>query len=742
MKNIIIFLCLLLFSPATRGEYIRSYALTYNEKDFSLIRENDETFIIPTIDSYCYASDPHTPALPVFQIYIMIGPNEKYVSTSMRCSEILIGENIKICHNLEDLPTSRDEKMYEPVAYSDSVYPSLNFQYTGTHELDGYKFISLLVCPFKYDVAQNNSLKLLTDIELNIRLLNDDNHKSFETKKALPSILKDLVRNSDEIESLYPSANFMVKSSFPQDNPYSYLIITNDSLQPIYQKLADWKTIKGVRTKILTTNYIDSIFTGNTIQQKIKEAIYDQYEADDQQLEYVLLGGDVDIVPAQMCYISASGHTNETPCDWYYACLGKMNWDSNGNGIYGEVSDDVNLAPNVAIARIPISSVSQTCSFINRIIEYETNPRQEAWTNTMLLCGTYLTSITNGISDTQRLCDNLFANSIQPYWSGNKFRLYDTSTDYPQGANYEVSAEHFQNELEKGYSFVYESTHGGVDSLRFRDTYKYFYLGNDARALNNSGYTVFSTLACSTNAFDYYHDCLSEAFIKNPNSGVIAYTGSSREGWTVTSPEFDNAFYKALFSSKDKRFGPAVKNAKISKLSNTTYYGPRRWLQFTLNPIGDPELPLYVDTPIPFDSVALSLSNTAINIQTGTEDCTICIMSLEDKGNCYYSVIDSVSSLSIDLPSQPISICITKTGYIPYTIIYGDSVFIQNKTIAQNYHVISNNTMIGSHVISNEEQGPVIQERGKLEIKSAQGTVIEGIFEVKQGAELLITPNI
>ena len=78
---------------------------------------------------------------------------------------------------------------------------------------------------------------------------------------------------------------------------------TNQTLAPTYERLAEWKEKKGIRTKILTVEYIDSTDTSeDPMPLKIKRALKEYYHQD---MKYVLLGGGVDVVPSEICFIWA-----------------------------------------------------------------------------------------------------------------------------------------------------------------------------------------------------------------------------------------------------------------------------------------------------------------------------------------------------------------------------------------------------------------------------------------------------
>lgn len=87
------------------------------------------------------------------------------------------------------------------------------------------------------------------------------------------------------------------------------------------------------------------------------------------------------------------------------------------------------------------------------------------------------------------------------------------------------------------------------------------------------------------------------------------------------------------------------------------------------------------------------------------------------------------------------SICITKTGYVPYVAKCGNTVYMQNESINGNYEVFSNQTIAGSNVTTNKPNGPVEINKGNTRIKGTNGVTINDSFEVKNGASIEIRTN-
>ena len=259
----------------------------------------------------------------------------------------------------------------------------------------------------------------------------------------------------------------------------------------------------------------------------------------------------------------------------------------------------------------------------------------------------------------------------------------------------------------------------------------------NADLLVNKGYSFIITYACFTNAFDRLDACLSETFIRNPKSGVLAYIGNTREGWSTTGPQYLRQFYKELFISDSKSMGTALTNTKryYAYMNYNNYY---RWTAMNLNLLGDAELPIYVSHPLAFSDVSVESNSSDLIVNAYVDGCTICVCSANDYGNSFYEVYENVSQMTLHNMPNDCYVCISKYGYIPYVARVGDDVFVQDEKFLQNVNIVSNITSIGNDVTPLKQEGPVVVEKGLLDIKSSSATIIENSFEVKKGGMLNI----
>ncbi|MFW6222341.1 MAG: C25 family cysteine peptidase, partial [Bacteroidota bacterium] len=256
--------------------------------------------------------------------------------------------------------------------------------------------------------------------------------------------------------------------------------------------------------------------------------------------------------------------------------------------------------------------------------------------------------------------------------------------------------------------------------------------------------------------------CLSEAFIRNPNGGSILYWGSSRAGWMHKGSSdparieklggsnlFNAEFFKYLFTDQSSSgrcsFAKITTTTKVHFISRSYRYNlTERWLQFALNAIGDPEVPIWTKNPSNFTTISVTDNGTNVTVNTGVSNCKICVMSKGDGGDNYWNVAKNTSNHTFDNVPEPYIVTVTKHNYIPYVYdsdVAGNSdFFVQDKTFPNSKKIFAqNNISVGSDVTTTISSGQVSLEPGSDIVLSPGNTLeIKNDFEVKVGAEFEI----
>lgn len=754
-KRLSFFVVLLLSVLSAAAQTTKSIQLTYNASDFTLEIENGLTYIDSDVHDIYFLSDTLKPALPHITVNVLIEPSQTYISHSYQQTQQMISYYALIAPNTYEINDTMTINIpSEPTSFSyTATYPASNVEYLGEEMIDGAKLLVFDICPFKY-YGKNLSLAILSSITLNISL-SDDRTRTGDSGTMLNnmySIVSDIIANPEDLNNTSYAPPYGPITIEPLSiDGYEYVIVTTNAMKSEFQRLADWKTQKGIKSKVITVEEIDAQYSQYSPQElRIKYALKDYYNGQYHNLRYAILAGSFFNIPSPLCYVRYSIYVDTPPTDWFYGCFDTMDWDPNNNGEWGELSDNVDLYPEIFITRLPARGVQEAQSMVDKIIEYESNPNCTSWNNSILMGGAKLHKIRNNTSDSEYRGEKLYNKYIQPYWNGTRVKFYDTGTSFAGGANFQFTDTNLQNILSQGYPFVSIYTHGSANHWKMEIGNSYNF--SDIQQLNNPLHTIITANACYTNQIDTL--CMGESFLKEANSGVIGVFASSRYHYSCvmykklsSGNEFVGDFYKSLFTSDNKNFGYATTMAKIQNLGRCKHpfiYGTRNAL-YSFNALGDAEMPVYTQNPALFTNVVATLSNNQLSVSSGLSGCSICVMSKNDNGGQFYCVVRDVSNYTFDLSNTMASefvITITKPEYVAFvtevTKPQENNIYIQNQTFTSSATINGDNIYIGRDVTNTQPEGNVNVSGGTLTVHGNNKVVIKNGFKVNLGGQLII----
>lgn len=689
-----------------------THNMTFSLSDFNIERYDSVVVITPNTIDYMFEDDTSKPAIP-FMIY-KEQFNGTYIDGSfdVQIEEMtLIMSDVYIAPNTPSFSDSVINNT-ETILYTDSIYPASAPMVYRFSSWTGEDFNNIFfgVSPFVYD-AKNRTLYFISSLQYT-----------------------------------YSVEPFMESTGSESSSELDYLIVTSAALKDAFTPLKNWKTKKGVKTEIITveeinTNYAEFV----TAQERIKNCIYDYYL--DKGIKWVLLGGDVNIVPAQPCYVRYGNEFATVVSDLYYATFdGVFNWNADGDSRYGEAEDRMNLYPNVYLSRLPLDDSEQVSEYVNKLLLYEKSPSMDGWLDKMLMMGSFLFSNEDKNpyrSDAHYKGEKVFSKYVQPYAPNIVKRyLYDTGNNL--GYTGKMTRTNIINSInEEQPQFLLMLTHGeddkwsadGVDFSEF-----------DARNLKNTNKPmVVATIACHTNNFAT--SSLSESFIQNKFGGAIAYFGSSSYGWGPKEYDsFGNSlymcayFWKELFTGNN-HFADVAHRAKEYLIPvKFNYKTTELWMQLSMNTVGDAEVPIYTRTPSVINDAEIHVYPTTVSVTTASQT-NIAITSTNDNGNSIYKTANA-TSYSYNA-STPLSVCLTRKNHVPLLIEGGGiyesmgyaCLYLQNAKFPSSsttYH--SENAYIGN----NSGGNVVVENSGKLVIDSDINTVVFGGLHCKKGGKLVI----
>jgi len=374
-------------------------------------------------------------------------------------------------------------------------------------------------------------------------------------------------------------------------NYYDLLILTTDEYKNSFEPLKNAHDNNGIKTEIKTLSDI-SIISGSVTPEEIRDFIRNEYL--NSGIEYVLLGGDVDVIPAKNLYL---GYYNNNyysgPSDLYYACL-DGEYNSDGDDKWGEPNDgdnggDVDLIAEIYIGRACIESISEVNNFVEKTIK---QIELYNFTNQILMVGEKLSSkpITWGGDYLDEIIDGSNNNSI-------------ITTGFPQNdTEIETLYERDSPNNDWQTSDIIDSindepyiiNHMGHSSLEYSMKLHNYDIN---LFTNDEPFFVYSQ-GCTAGGFDY-NDCIAENFIVKTEYGAFAGIWNARFGWYSlgstdgASQRFQREFWDAVFGENINEIGKANQDSKEDLLYQINY-PYTRWCYYELNLLGDPALSIYI----------------------------------------------------------------------------------------------------------------------------------------------------
>ena len=158
-------------------------------------------------------------------------------------------------------------------------------------------------------------------------------------------------------------------------SPVEYLVITSAAMRPAFERLAAWKTAKGVPAVVRTLDDVAATGVhGSDLAETIRLYLRDAYLY--WGVKWVLLGGDTDVIPARYATADFLGFVAPIT-DLYYACL-DGDWNADGDASFGEAyvspsnpGDDADLVAELYLGRAPVSSAAEANLFVDKTLAYE-----------------------------------------------------------------------------------------------------------------------------------------------------------------------------------------------------------------------------------------------------------------------------------------------------------------------------------------------------------------------------------
>lgn len=595
-KATFLLLCLLLAATAFSGEITKTYHFSNAN-----VKSTDAYQMISFAEcmNTGYTGEP---SMPWYAVKLLLPPGEKAVSFSVEVrNEQQIPGSFLLYPQQASRPISHGGSgtfsMNNEVYSSAQSYPDSPFGIINTEYMNGYGIAMMNICPLRY-IPAKGECSFYSEITVTIKT------ESTRESEAAINMISSTDKVLDRVQSFVQNPE--VISSYPvkenRSDDYQLLIITPQQFENDFEDLIALYLSRGLKTEIATTEDIAGSMSGQDLQEQIRNYIIQEYTS--YNVEFVLLGGDVEYVPYRgfYCYVqSGSGYQDsDIPADLYYSGLDGT-WNDNNDNLWGEIGED-DLLPDIAVGRYSFSSIQQLNAMKHKTIKYQDEPILGELAQP-LFAGEHLWSdpLTYG-SD--------YINLLRGYQDENGYitigipPTQDIDSLYEKDQNWGGST--IMAEINTGKSFVHHCGHANSSTVMHLNS-------SDITNANFSevngvihNYSFVQSHGCICGAFDN-SDCIMEhmVYIENFAAAVI---GNSRYGWfnegqtEGPSGHLHREMVDALYEEEIGRIGAAFVESKIQtapwvNAPGQHEEGALRWNFYDINILGDPTLQLFTDEP-------------------------------------------------------------------------------------------------------------------------------------------------
>ncbi|MCJ7431361.1 C25 family cysteine peptidase [Candidatus Bathyarchaeota archaeon] len=631
---LVLSICLFVFISAIPASVIKVESAAHNSTDAQVAERKvsvhsrtlqdsivvDVFFPQPTVtDVSSYATvemddlptdgAPGEPILPSKTIKILIPQHKTVHSVSVAHGDRkFVDGEFRVDYGKTAVPLSSKETVVDkpnPRIYSSSnPFPGTTSSDVSEQCLRGYEVLALTLYPVQY-VPASGKLFYYETVTVTINM--KDESQVSPLQRNLPedrALIETVVDNPYDAATYAETADLMRPTNLTgSSGPYQYVVITNNNLNSSFQPLIDRKIEKGLTaTTVLVENitsdpdYFSNGFFGdgtgaaafNDTAARIRNFIKDAYV--NWGTEYVLLGGDTQIIPARgvAAYVGTTYDPN-LACDLYYGAL-DGSWNKDNDTLFGEhlitggspspdyngtAGEEADFFAEVYVGRSTVDATQEASNFVNKTLWYE-KETDENYFKKALMIGEHLDEQTEGGNGKDAV-----SNAIPQYTTT---RLY--SRDGMFSASLVIS------KLNSGMHVVNHDGHSNEDMVMGMSR-------SDVDALTNTEYCLIYSLGCYSAAFDLRAHAIAEEFICTAH-GAFAYVGNTRYGWYVPGSmsgpgeTYDEQFFKVL-NGTERHLGKTLQRSK----ENLYGSGVHRWTYFTLVLLGDPEVEIVTELKKP-----------------------------------------------------------------------------------------------------------------------------------------------
>ncbi len=470
----------------------------------------------------------------------------------------------------------------------------------------------------------------LSPVRLN--LLQENNKYYCNISKATAGYPNEIIAfNVDETQLSPEIVGVVPNQNLHAMNVPDMVIVTTKILLPSAEKIAALhKRLQGLDVAVVDQQQIFNEYSsGNISAEGVRRFANHLYLKDSEKFKGMLLLGpgtydqpskisdDAAYVVTAQCelYISATKLTTAFASDTFFGSFGvpvtSLYWGSRGSQL-----QIIANKQQIAVGRVPLSSLSEIDAYYKKVEEYLTTPDNYGGLGNILLASDY------SEADEEHHLSNAEAIALQyADKAGTTITVNRVSSNLVSLKNNHIVKTSIESNINSGVSFFAYFGHGNPSNIGGTSGTNYFFDLNSAmRMLNKGKYPIVYFGSCAVGPFDRSSNNLSNKFLANANGGAICVIASGREVYQKQNQELCQRFVKHMLASEDGSWlGSIYAKAQQECISAPNATRDNIINHLTYNFLGDPALPYRAET----HSVALSVPEKITMLTDNTLSGTV-----------------------------------------------------------------------------------------------------------------------
>jgi hypothetical protein len=535
--------------------------------------------------------------------------------------------------------TAHWEARQEQAYATDEPYPGRVGEYLGQGQWRRYTYARVAFQPFSYR-SLSGVLRFHPTLAVTIEYrLPEPGSPAWREVERLRDdrVLDDLIApqlvNFDQARAWYDDLGTSPLAA--ANSLYDYVIIVqNSTMATAVNPFKTWKESLGHTVNVVTLDWIHANYSGVDVAEEVWNFLHDKYPAGEWGIRYVLLVGDLQVIPTRRVYYADTGWGLRS--DHFFAKLSggdtsERVWNRDGDVRWGELDDDeMTVEPDVLVGRIPLNDATEVGTAVQAMINFEQD--DGTWKHKALLAGGY-NDIQSATSKTDNgLLSEMIREQLLDPNGWTYTRIYEQSglgtSTYTGTIDYDTSPANVVTAWNaNAHGFALLSDHGNWDGLSghvwLHDTltvtnqvdpgewgWSNLFTINDVAALTNTHSSIVTLLGCSSlilvtppwpvpdqtmaDPGGYTENTGSELLARGAAAGVVGFYSPVPylRGWKQLNDGNEHTlgyYFTENLIQNHYTLGRSLYEAKIRYTNNfwSNNYQPFHW---AFNLFGDPSM--------------------------------------------------------------------------------------------------------------------------------------------------------